>query len=218
MSSSITITNLNVNYEQKRIIDNLSLEIENGTVTSIVGKSGNGKSTLLKAILGLIKYSGEITTGGQTLSYMPQDLALFDNKTVYANVSLPLVIKDLEVDDKTLMATLEELEIAEYKDVKVRDLSGGQRSRVALARALIDGSNIILLDEPLSSLDYITKQNILEVIKRINEVHRITIMYVTHDIEEALYLSDNILILGNDSLLIRREECTKDKLIKLITQ
>lgn len=218
MSSSITITTLNVSYEQKQVITDLSLEIENGSVTSIVGKSGNGKSTLLKAILGLIEYDGDINTYNQTLSYMPQDLALFDNKTVYANVSLPLVIKELEVDEQMLMATLEELEIAEYKNTKVRDLSGGQRSRVALARALVDGSSIILLDEPLSSLDYITKQNILQVIKRINKDHQITIMYVTHDIEEALYLSDNILILGNDSLLVKREDCNKGMLIELITK
>ncbi len=217
MSSSITITNLSLKYGQKQIFDNCSLVVPDVSITVVVGKSGNGKSSLLKAILGLISYRGEIDKKGKKLSYMPQDLALFDNQSVIENVSLPFHLTNREVDMNAVLSALQELEIIEKKDSLVKDLSGGQRSRVALARALVLESEVLLLDEPLSSLDYITKQNVLTLIKQIQREHQITILYVTHDIEEALKLADQILVVNGGFQLYAKNEVTRERLISLIT-
>lgn len=217
MNILMNIIDLEVSLKSKVIFSNLNLKIYENEILTITGKSGIGKSTFLKCILGLEKYSGVILSDNLFMSYMPQNLALFEFKTVYDNVILPLKIKQDKVEQNLIDNVLEDLEIKHLKFEKISSLSGGEKSRVALARALVTNSKILLLDEPLSKLDYITKHNILEKLKKIKQDYKVTIVYVSHDIEEIINISDRILILKDKTKLIEDvDKITKEEIINSI--
>lgn len=201
MNSLINITNLTIKYENKSIIDNISITIDKPKIISILGKSGSGKSTLFSAILNFIKYEGVIDINKKCkVCYMPQGLALIDNLTVYENVIIPLKINNIKIEDEKINNILTSLKISELKNQKVTRLSGGQKSRVALARTLVDNNNILLIDEALSSVDEITKFEILQTITEMATKYSLLILYITHDIHEACEISDEIIILKDQKI------------------
>ncbi len=198
-----------------RIIKDLSFSLENGEFISIIGTSGSGKSTILRLINGLEKFeSGEILINGTSIkniknysAYMPQKDLLFPWRTIGENLSLPMELQKINRRDreKKAIEILEEIGLSEYKDKFPKDLSGGMRQRISFARTILTGSDLLLLDEPFSALDSLTKISmqewLLEEWERLNK----TIVFITHDVEEAIFLSKSIFVV-NDKPITQLEK------------
>lgn len=177
------------------LLKDISFSLEKNEFLSIVGSSGCGKSTIIKLIAGIEKADkGKIK--GLTTGYMPQRDLLLPWRTVLENIMLPVELnkKDKEEGKKKAIAYLEKLHLAEYKDKFPHELSGGMRQRVSFLRTLLTEADILLLDEPFSALDAITKEYLqkwlLDTLKEFDK----SIIFITHDINEALFLSDRILV------------------------
>lgn len=185
-------------------IDNFSLEIEEGEFVSIVGPSGCGKSTFLhivggfeKASAGQIEFDGRPLAGpGPDRGMMFQDLSLFPWLTVIENVCWPLEMKRLPKAERLTRARaiLNLVQLARFEDVYPAQLSGGMRQRVALARLLALDSRILLMDEPFGALDAQTRELLQEELQSLWRRDRKTALFVTHDIEEALYLGTRVVV------------------------
>jgi ABC-type nitrate/sulfonate/bicarbonate transport system ATPase subunit len=185
-------------------LDQVSLSVAPGELVSIVGPSGCGKSTLLRLIAGLITpASGELWTGDEPIvgpnaerGLVFQDPNLFPWLTVRRNIQAGLVARGLlqqkrhEVDEFVRLVGLEG-----FANVYPHHLSGGMAQRVALARALINHPKVLLLDEPLGALDAFTRMRLQDEVLRLWQIRRTTILLVTHDIDEAIYMSDRIMIM-----------------------
>lgn len=221
---TISINDINKKYDEKIIFNNLSIDFYRNRVNAIVGKSGCGKSTLLNIVSGVIKNDGIQINKLKELgiSYIFQDDRLIEWLTVEENIKLVCGRKygkeELElVCDKYF----EIIGISEFKKYYPQMLSGGLRQRVNIARGLIFPSQIIIMDEPFKSIDVKNKQAIVESIKKMQKKEDRTIILVTHDIDEALYLADKIYVLGGSptkvkSVLDNSIEIKKDYLISLI--
>ncbi len=194
--------------ETRPVIKDLSFEVEDKSFVSIIGASGSGKTTIFRLLNSLEKPdSGSISINGNDIaglknyaSYMPQQDLLFPWRTVEKNVMLPMQIqkKPKEEQIRTAKAMLEKVGLYEYSKKYPRELSGGMRQRASFARTLCQGAEIMLLDEPFSALDSITRINLQEWLREQWESLDRTILFITHDVEEAVYLSEKILILtGN---------------------
>ena len=193
------------------VLENMSLEIEDGEIVSILGPSGCGKTTLLNLILGILDAdSGSIIYNGEDMTRVPmekrgfnivfQDYALFPNLNVYQNITYglrnnPKISTEEEVKDLIHLLGLEE-----HLNKRIGQLSGGQKQRVALARTMVMKPKILLLDEPLSALDGVIKESIKDRIKTIAKEFHLTTIIVTHDPEEALTLSDRVMIINEGKI------------------
>lgn len=196
MEKVLEVKNIYFSYEKEEdLISNLSFDVEKNQFVSIVGSSGCGKSTIIKLISGIYENkSGEII--GKKTAYMPQKDLLLPWRTVLENIILPIELekKDLKVGREKACGYLKRLGLLEYKDKYPYELSGGMKQRVSFIRTLLTEAEILLLDEPFSALDAITKENLqkwlLDVLKTFNK----SVIFITHDINEALFLSDRILV------------------------
>ena len=193
-------------YDGVEILKEMNLEIEDGEIVSILGPSGCGKTTLLNLILGITEAdSGKIWFNGEDITNLAmekrgfnivfQDYALFPNLNVYKNIVYGLKNRPGISTEKEVEELIELLGLKEHLNKKIDQLSGGQKQRVALARTLVMKPKILLLDEPLSALDGVIKESIKEKIKTIAKEFHLTTIIVTHDPEEALTLSDHVLII-----------------------
>jgi len=205
----VELKNLTKNYHtldsETQAINNLSLDIRRGEFVSIVGPSGCGKSTLLSLISGLIKPSaGEILINNEpvegpsnNVGYMPQRDHLFEWRTILKNITLGLEIQNKlnKETQKNAERLLEEYGLGEFKHYYPKQLSGGMRQRAALIRTLAVNPEILLLDEPFSALDYQTRLVISEEIWLIIKKEKKTAILVSHDIAEAVSMSDRIIVL-----------------------
>ena len=203
----LRLENIKKTFHKSEILKGISIDVENGEIVSILGPSGSGKTTLLNIILGItdctegkiIFNNEEITNTSMEkrgFNIVFQDYALFPNLNAYDNIiyglkNNPNISTQEEVDE-----LIELLGIKEHKNKNIDQLSGGQKQRVALARTLVMKPKVLLLDEPLSALDGVIKESIKERIKKIAKEYNLTIIIVTHDPEEALTLSDKVLILN----------------------
>jgi putative spermidine/putrescine transport system ATP-binding protein len=205
---SVAFIGLSKNFGTTIAVDNVDLAIAPGEFCTLLGPSGSGKTTLLKLVAGFEEPSaGAIEIGGQRVDTVPvaernigivfQNYALFPHKTVAENIAFPLRMRNqrkAEIMAK-VAAALELVDLAGLGERYPRQLSGGQQQRVALARALVFEPDILLMDEPLGALD----KNLREAIQQeLRDLHRrlgVTMLYVTHDQAEALYLSDRIVVL-----------------------
>ena len=204
----IQIKNLTKRYGNLTVYENFNLELEAGKITCILGESGCGKTTLLNCIAGLTDYEGEITN--VKCSYIFQTPRLVPNLTVEGN--LKLVCKD----DNSVDEALDKVRLLEKKSAYPVALSGGQAQRVSFARALLFGGEVILMDEPFTSLDLKLKKEISELFLQIqSESHR-TALFVTHDVDEALTLSHRIVVInyGKTVLDVLTGGADKDELRK----
>lgn len=194
----LTINNLAIEYKGRYLFDGLNISVDQGQKLVIIGESGCGKSSILKAIVGAIPYQGQIELNSK-LAYMPQDLALFDHKTVRQNVELPMVIskRPITIDE----GQYKHFGLDQHCDKYVSKLSGGERQRVALMRALNSGGNLLLFDEPLSKLDEITKERMVEYFNQ-HITEQYGLIYITHDLNEAVAIGDQILVLGEYPQLV----------------
>lgn len=186
------------------MLENLSFKALKGEFISIIGASGCGKSTILRLINGLEKLEGgRILANGKAVdtiknycSYMPQKDLLFPWRTIEKNIAIPLEIKKLpkaEIKQKC-NEVLKEVGLLEYASKYPRDLSGGMKQRIAFGRTIVAGGEILLLDEPFSALDSLTRMDMQEWLLEQWSHFNKTILFVTHDVEEAIFLSKKIFV------------------------
>lgn len=201
------LKNISKSFEKDNILKNISLEAGEGEFVSLLGPSGSGKSTILNIISGILKPdNGEVKVEGE-ISYMHQKDLLLPWKKIIDNVALPLYIKGKsKIEGRNQVVDyFEPYGLKGYEYKYPFQLSGGMKQRAAFLRTYMASSNIMLLDEPFGALDAITRskmQNwLLDVIKDLKS----TILFITHDIEEAIYLSDKIYILSDKPACIKGE-------------
>lgn len=210
----LAIKNVSVELSGKKILKDISLEVEEGMLISLLGASGCGKSTLLKTIAGIIPQAkGNIFLGDMIADDLEphkrgtvivfQDLRLFPHMTVLENVSFALKMKGISKEDynKISKEALAKVKLEGFENRKIREMSGGQMQRVALARAFAARPNILLLDEPFSSLDENLRQDMRQLLMELQREYKITTILVTHDREEALSLSEKIALMKDGQIL-----------------
>ncbi len=206
--AKVELKNLTKVYGSNTVVDHINLEIENGTLVSILGPSGCGKTTTLRMIAGFeLPEDGDVLFDGQSVGRVPvnkrnigmvfQSYALFPHMTVAQNVAYGLEqhgVPKSEIPGR-VQAALEMVHMAEYAKRKPNKLSGGQQQRVALARALVIRPRVLLLDECLSALDKKLRVEMQSELRKILEESKVTTFFVTHDQEEAMTLSDKIVVM-----------------------
>ena len=207
----LELKNIVKKYGNNVILDDISLQIKKGEIVSILGPSGSGKTTLLNLILGITDISsGKIIYDGEDITNVPiekrgfnivfQDYALFPNLTAYENIVYGLRNKPGISTEQDVQDFIHLLGLEEHLNKRISQLSGGQKQRVALARTMVMKPKILLLDEPLSALDGVIKESIKSKIKEIAREFSLTTIIVTHDPEEALTLSDKVLIINDGEI------------------
>ena len=210
----IILDHVTFSFGETVVIQDISLALQRGGAYALIGKSGIGKSTLLNLIAGflqpdrgLVLIDGKPVTGPRRqTAFLFQELGLFPWQTVSEAVAMPLKIagKKREIDSQVL-SLLAELHLEQHKDKYPHQLSGGERQRVALARTLISDPDLLLMDEPTSALDAMTKEELQSLILRQTQMRGATLLFVTHDIEEAVLLGQTILVLNEDGTLSQFE-------------
>ena len=204
----IQLENVSVAFDGEKVLDNLSLSIKDKEFVTLLGPSGCGKTTTLRIIAGFIEPdSGHLYFDGKRINDIPpykrqvntvfQRYALFPHLNVFENIAFGLRLKkmpDAEIRKK-VFDMLELVNLKGYASRKVGNLSGGQQQRVAIARALVNNPRVLLLDEPLAALDLKLRKDMQNELKRIQKQSNITFVYVTHDQEEALSMSDTVVVM-----------------------
>lgn len=205
----LSLKNLVVGYAEKVVMRDLSLDLKEGEFVSLLGPSGSGKSSILRAVAGFLPLiSGKIVLNGRDITPAPperrnigivfQNYALFPNMTAFENIAFSLrVAKRPKVEiDSRVTAIAMASGIGEQLYKKPASMSGGQQQRVAIARALVTGSKVLLFDEPLSNLDARVRVTMRAEIKRLQDEFGFAAIFVTHDQEDALTMSDKIIVLS----------------------
>jgi ABC-type sugar transport system ATPase subunit len=207
----ISLNNITKIFKKNLILKNISLDIAKGKITCLLGDSGSGKTTILRLISGLDKPNeGEIFIDNKVVSinnkilvppseraigFIFQDLALWSHMRVYDNIAFGLKLKNSKNIEQKVIAILEFFGIEQYKNSYPNQISGGQQQLVAIARSLVLKPKILLMDEPLANLDIHLKEKMRQQIKALRDNFNITIIYVTHDHQEAYTLADEVLVL-----------------------
>ncbi|MFK5710492.1 ABC transporter ATP-binding protein [Lysinibacillus boronitolerans] len=207
----LELKNISKSYKNKKVLVDINVTIESGEIISLLGPSGCGKTTLLNIILGLVDpTAGQLVYNGQDISKQSmqergfnivfQDFALFPHLNAYDNIVYGLKNRNLQMSKEEIQEYIDFLELAPHLHKKIHELSGGQKQRVSIARTLVMQPKILLLDEPLSALDGVIKESIKERIKSIASEFNLTTIIVTHDPEEALTLSDKVMIINEGTV------------------
>ncbi|EUB34354.1 MULTISPECIES: ABC transporter ATP-binding protein [Fusobacterium] len=205
MKNILDIKNLSYSFGNNPILKDINIHVNENEMVAIVGSSGVGKSTLFNLIAGVLKKQvGEITINGSNdyigkVAYMLQKDLLFEHKTIIDNVILPLIIAKVNKKEAFEEGNkiLKQFNLDKYANKYPQQLSGGMRQRVALIRTYMFKRKIFLLDEAFSALDAITKKELHKWYLDLKKEFNLTTLLITHDIEEAVFLSDRIYILGN---------------------
>lgn len=210
--TSLQLSHIKKSYHTNHVLQDISFDVHEGEFVSILGPSGSGKSTLFQLIGGLFQPdSGDIILNDQTItntrghiSYMPQNASLFPWRTILQNVLLSGEVSG-QIDTQYALELIEKAGLAGYENAYPQELSGGMQQRVAFIRSLNSPQSIICLDEPFSALDEFTRLEMQQWLLSIWEHYRKSILFITHNIEEALYLSDRIIILSKKPAVVERE-------------
>ncbi len=214
----LKIESLSMKYNEKTVLEDINFEVKKGEFLSLLGPSGCGKTTLLKILIGIeqatqgkiYKYTdGEtveinnLSPAKRNIGIVFQNYALFPNMNIFENIAYALKTRKLpkEEIDKKVNEIIKTFELTEHVAKKPKELSGGQQQRVAMARTLVLNPDIVLLDEPMSALDAEIKLSLRKMLKALQEKTGITMIYVTHDQEEAFDLSDRIMLLENAKIV-----------------
>ena len=209
----IEIKNISKSFGDKVILDDVSINVKRGEFVTILGPSGCGKTTMLRLLAGFGQADkGEIRINGEDITNIPphqrpvntvfQRYALFPHLDVYENIAFGLKLQKVPADeiDKRVMKVLKMVSMTDYEDRDVESLSGGQQQRVAIARAIANQPKVLLLDEPLAALDLKMRKDMQIELKEMHKKLGITFVYVTHDQEEALTLSDTIIVMNEGKI------------------
>ena len=220
----LSIENLESGYGEKLIVKGLSLEVAPNETLIIMGASGSGKTTLLLTILGIITpENGEIMLDGKSLlplpieqrniGYLPQDYGLFPHLNIIENVSYGLRVRGIARSERDDIANemLKLVELEGFGKKRIQEISGGQRQRVGLARALAISPGLLLLDEPLSNIDQVTKSDVAKHLKLLFRKLQIPVILVTHNHEDAIFLAERLAIMIDGRI---EQTGTVDEIIK----
>lgn len=216
----ISVNNLTKQYqtEQASGVQNISFTIQKGHIVAIIGESGSGKSTLLKCIYGLLKADEgvvvykdrkvkgpdeQLIPGHPEMKMVTQDFSLNIYAKVYDNIASMLSNTNIQSKHERTVEMMQHLHIEHLKDKKITQLSGGEQQRVAIARALVSDTSVLLLDEPFSQVDALLKNQLRADIKRIATETGVTVVMVSHDPADGLFLADELLIIKDGQLLQR---------------
>ncbi len=213
MNDIITVSNLSHRFGEKTVLQDINLSIGKGEFVTILGPSGCGKTTLMRLIGGFLKATeGRITIAGQEMTQTPPHLrpvntvfqryALFPHLNVFDNIAFGLQLKKRPKEEitKRVKQVLKIVTMTDYEKRDVDSLSGGQQQRVAIARAIVNEPEVLLLDEPLAALDLKMRKDMQMEIKAMHKKLGISFLYVTHDQEEALTLSDRIVVMSEGKI------------------
>lgn len=213
LNTKLAVRNLTKSFDGKTVLNNISFDLYEGEFLSILGPSGCGKTTLLRILIGLEKAdSGEILKLGRDISgsksiergmgIVFQNYALFPNMTVLENVEYALTLrKETKKSAREIaLRTLEQVGLTDQMNKKPSRLSGGQQQRVAIARTLATNPDIVLLDEPISALDVANREIMKKELKAIQKKFNATMLFITHDQEEAFFLSDRIMVMNEGNI------------------
>ncbi|WP_088013860.1 ABC transporter ATP-binding protein [Gottfriedia acidiceleris] len=213
MKNIIEIEQVEKNFSENNVIAPLSLEIYSGEFLTILGPSGCGKTTLLRMIAGFEEpSSGVIKLNGEAINSLPpykrdmnlvfQHYALFPHMNVERNIQFGLKMKGISLEEQKVRAdeAMRLTQLTEFRNRKPSQLSGGQQQRVAIARAIVNNPKVLLLDEPLGALDFKLRKDLQRELKNLQRELGITFIYVTHDQEEAMSMSDRIVVMNNGKI------------------
>ena len=213
LTPKLSVKNLCKSYDGRSVLQNLSFDLQEGEFLSVLGPSGCGKTTLVRILMGLdAADSGSILKGQQEISHLPsaqrgmgivfQNYALFPNMTVLENVRYALTLrKDTKPKaDAIARQTLEQVGLMDQLNKRPHELSGGQQQRVAIARTLALNPDILLLDEPISALDAANREIMKAELKQLQKKFHVTVLFITHDQEEAFFLSDRIMVMNGGNI------------------
>jgi NitT/TauT family transport system ATP-binding protein len=205
-AGSLLLEKVSHDYDGVAVLQELSLSVSPGELVVLVGPSGCGKTTLLNILSGFLKpRSGVVQTAGLLRTVYQQD-GLFPWLTVKENIAMGLrSVKDKNSKEKELQELLELIHLENFRDHYPHQLSGGMRQRVELARVIAGDSDILLMDEPFSALDYQTRLRMRQELALLLEKRHRTVVFVTHDIEEAAQLADRVLVLSQRPARISKE-------------
>ena len=202
----LELKNVSLNYGELNAIKDITLTINTGEICSVLGPSGSGKTSLLNILAGNINhYAGSVTLNGQEINHkqskvglISQDYGLLPWKNAYKNIILPLKIKGLNIEahEEKIAHVMNKLGISELKKRYPLSLSGGQKQRLAIASAFVLEPELLLMDEPFSALDQITRESTQELFFDIRNESKPTTVFVTHSIEEAVFMGQKIVILS----------------------
>lgn len=221
----LKIKNLSLNLPSFNLKDNC-IDIGDSEYFVLLGSSGSGKTLFLetiagryKSLTGIVEHDSVVLSNlepeNRGIGFVYQNYELFPNMNVDKNIRFPLKLKGVSLDEQNLRVEklLELLKINDIKNRYPKNLSGGEKQRVAFARALISEPKILLLDEPMSSLDYITKKHMQSILKSVYEEYRPTVIHVTHDISEAMFFADSIGVMKNGTIehIFKVDEAIKNK-------
>ena len=210
----ISFENVNKFYEDTHVLKNINFEIEKGKFYTLLGPSGCGKTTILRIIAGFTDVSnGKVTLNGQDVTNLPpnkrkvntvfQDYALFPHMNVFENIAFGLRLKKTpeNVIKEKVADALKMVQLSGYENREISQMSGGQQQRVAIARALVNEPEVLLLDEPLSALDLKLRTDMQYELRELQQRLGITFIFVTHDQEEALAMSDEIFVMSKGEIV-----------------
>ena len=213
LTPKLSVKNLCKSYDGRPVLQNLSFDLQEGEFLSVLGPSGCGKTTLVRILMGLdAADSGTILKGQREISQLPsaqrgmgivfQNYALFPNMTVLENVRYALTLrKDTKAKaDAIARQTLEQVGLMDQLNKRPHELSGGQQQRVAIARTLALNPDILLLDEPISALDAANREIMKAELKQLQKKFHVTVLFITHDQEEAFFLSDRIMVMNGGNI------------------
>lgn len=216
----LSVSDLSFTYENKQIVENVSFQLGEGEFVSLLGPSGSGKSTILNMLAGILAPErgriqvdgGEIRGVSGHFAYMPQDDLLFSWKTILENVCLYGSIHGhLKEAKEEALKNFDAFGLAGYENAYPASLSGGMRQRAAFLRTALCQADILLLDEPFGALDVISRGDMQDWLLSVRERLNRTVLLVTNDMDEAIYLSDRILILGGSPASITCEIAVEEK-------
>lgn len=202
MEKLLEINNLSKSFDGMETLSNVNLSLGDHEIVAIVGPSGCGKSTILNLVAGLIEdYSGTIINKAKKTGYVFQEDRILPWLTVYDNIK---IVRDKE-DKKRINELIAKVKLQGFEKFYPGKLSGGMKQRCGIARAFYYGSDLLLMDEPFKSLDVKLRNELLKVLYELWNEEKVSVLFVTHDIEEALRVADRVLVMGNRPTFVKKK-------------